>query len=241
MLSVFIPDDLKSFYKLTGRGMYTLAVYNSRRGIITQPAKLLKRLRRLGRLERTLTHELVHWFVDVTFGWRCPMWLNEGLAQWFEGIRASGKLLVTEEGIRALERRWRSGGTSLAQRRQDYLVSLALTTRLINRAGLDHLITALKDLKGVRNIMDLEVNRRSIRNWLFSADLPEHPEDTPEIAVERGSDWDKELAEEMKMLEERGGKVYDFEKYRRKQKGGEETGVTPLPIKDMIKKAKKKK
>ncbi|MFC1654994.1 DUF1566 domain-containing protein, partial [Myxococcota bacterium] len=41
--------------------MYTLAVYNSRRGIITQPAKLLKRLRRLGRLERTLTHELVHW------------------------------------------------------------------------------------------------------------------------------------------------------------------------------------
>ena len=43
------------------------------------------------------------------------------------------------------------------------------------------------------------------------------------------------------MLEERGGKVYDFEKYRRQQKGPEEDGVTPLPIKDMVKKAKKKK
>jgi len=169
------------------------------------------------------------------------MWINEGLAQWFEGLRPSGKLLVSEEGIPTMERRWRSGGTSLVQRRQDYLVSLALTTRLINRAGLDHLIQALKDLKGVSNIMDLEINRRSIRKWLFSADLPEHPEDTPEIAVERGSDWDKQLAEEMKMLEERGGKVYDFEKYRRKQKGGEETSVTPLPIKDMIENAKKKK
>lgn len=243
MLSVFIPDDMKSFYKLTGRGMYTLAVYNSRRGIITQPAKLLKRLRRLGRLERTLTHELVHWFVDVTFGWRCPMWLNEGLAQWFEGMRPSGKLVVTEEGIRALERRWRSGAVSIVQRRQDYLISLALTARLIYRAGRDPLIASLKNLKGIRDIMDLEVNRHSIREWLFSADIKptSEPEPAPDIAVERGSDWDKELAEEMKMLEERGGKVYDFEKYRRKQKGGKETGVTPLPIKDMVKKAKKKK
>ncbi len=241
MLSVFIPDSMKSFNKLTGRGLYTLAVYNSRRGIITQPAKTLKRLRRLGRLERTLTHELVHWFVDITFGWRCPMWLNEGLAQWFEGLRPTGKLLVTEEGIRALELRWRSGGVSLLQRRQDYLASLALTTRLINRAGRDHLITALKDLRGVRDIMDLEVNRHSIREWLFSAELEGEPEPVPEVVVERGSDWDKQLAEEMEMLEERGGKVYDFEKYRRQQKGHEETGVTPLPIKDMLKKAKKKK
>jgi hypothetical protein len=242
MLAVFIPDDMKSFYKLTGRGMYTLAVYNSRRGIITQPAKLLKRLRRLGRLERTLTHELVHWFVDVTFGWRCPMWINEGLAQWFEGLRPSGKLMVTEEGIRALERRWRSRGTSLVQRRQDYLLSVALIARIIRRAGRDPLIAALKNLKGLRDIMDLKVNRHSIRDWLFSADLPEpEPEHEPEIEVARGSEWDKQLAEEMKMLEERGGKVYDFEKYRRQKKGQKEEGVTPLPIKDMIKKAKKGK
>jgi hypothetical protein len=243
MLSVFIPDSMKSFNKLTGRGIYTLAVYNSRRGIITQPAKTLKRLRRLGRLERTLTHELVHWFVDTTFGWRCPMWLNEGLAQWFEGLRPAGKLFISEEGIRALELRWRSGSVSLLQRRQDYLVSLALTTRLINRAGRDHLISALKDLRGVRDIMDLEVNRHSVREWLFSAELKPatEPEPSPDIVVERGSDWDKQLAEEMEMLEERGGKVYDFEKYRRQQKGQEETGVTPLPIKDMLKKAEKKK
>jgi hypothetical protein len=242
MLSVFIPEDLKSFNKLTGRGPYTLAVYNSRRGIITQPAKLLKRLRRLGRLERTLTHELVHWFVDVTFGWRCPMWINEGLAQWFEGIRPSGKLLISEEGVRALELRWRSRGTSLFQRRQDYLSSLALVDRIIRRAGRDPFIEALKNLKGLKNIMDLEVNRHPVRDLLFKADLPEHETgDEPEIAVEHGSEWDKQLAEEMKMIEERGGKVYDFEKYRRRQKDEGETGVTPLPIKDMVKKAKKKK
>lgn len=242
MLSVFIPDDLKSFAKLTGRGPYTLAVYNSRRGIITQPAKLLKRLRRLGRLERTLTHELVHWFVDVTFGWRCPMWINEGLAQWFEGMRPEGKLIISEEGVQALELRWRSGTTSLFQRRQDYLASLALVDRIIRRAGRDPLIEALKDLKDVKNIMDLEVNRHSIRDLLFSADLPEHePEPAPDVVVERGSDWDKALAEEIEMIEEHGGKVYDFEKYRRQQKGQKEEGVTPLPIKDMVKKAKKKK
>jgi len=244
MLSVFIPDDLKSFNKLTGRGPYTLAVYNSRRGIITQPAKMLKRLRRLGRLERTLTHELVHWFVDVTFGWRCPMWINEGLAQWFEGLRPSGKLILSEEGVRALELRWHSRATSLAQRSQDYLASLALVDRIIRRAGRDPLIEALKNLKSVKDIMDLEVNRHSIRDLLFSADLPASgvsQPSAPEVLVERGSDWNKQLAEEMEMLEERGGKVYDFEKYRRQQKGRKEEGVTPLPIKDMVKKAKKKK
>ena len=244
MLSVFIPEDLKSFAKLTGRGPYTLAVYSSRRGIITQPAKLLKRLRRLGRLERTLTHELVHWFVDVTFGWRCPMWINEGLAQWFEGIRPSGKLLISEEGVQALELRWRSARTSLFQRRKDYLTSLALVDRIIRRAGRDPFIEALKNLKGIKNIMDLEVNRHPIRDLLFATDIPASASggsQPPEVIVERGSDWDKQLAEEMKMLEERGGKVYDFEKYRRQQNSGEETGVTPLPIKDMVKKAKKKK
>jgi hypothetical protein len=241
MLSVFIPDDMKSFTKITGRGPYTLAVYNSRRGIITQPAKMLKRLRRLGRLERTLTHELVHWFVDVTFGWRCPMWINEGLAQWFEGLRHSGKLITTEEGVRALELRWHSGGTSLFQRRQDYLASLALVDRIIRRAGRDPFIEALKSLKSVKDIMDLEVNRHTIRDLLFSKDLPDSASaSAPEVVVERGSDWDKQLAEEMEMIEERGGKVYDFEKYRRRQKGQKEEGVTPLPIKDMIKKAKKK-
>jgi hypothetical protein len=239
MLSVFIPEDMKSFAKLTGRGPYTLAVYNSRRGIITQPAKLLKRLRRLGRLERTLTHELVHWFVDVTFGWRCPMWINEGLAQWFEGIRPSGKFVISEEGVAALELRWRSGGTSLAQRRLDYLASLALVDRIIRRAGRDPFIEALKNLKGLRNIMDLEVNRHPIRDLLFKSDVEPEPE--PDVVVERGSDWDKALAEEVEMIEEHGGKVYDFEKYRRRQKGEGETGVTPLPIKDMVKKAKKKK
>ena len=96
--------------------------------------------------------------------------------------------------------------------------------------------------KGVKNIMDLEIGRHFIRELLFSADIHASASASasePDVVVERGSDWDKALAEEMEMIEERGGKVYAFEKYRRQQKGQKEEGVTPLPIKDMVKKAKK--
>lgn len=40
-------------------------------------------------LSRMLTHELVHSFVRQKTLGRCPSWLNEGLAQWFEGRRSN--------------------------------------------------------------------------------------------------------------------------------------------------------
>jgi len=236
MLSVFIPEDMKSFNKLTGRGWYTLAVYSSKKGIITQPAKILKRLRRLGQLKRTLTHELVHWFIDRTVGPSCPMWLNEGLAQWFEGLRPEGKLFVSEGGIREMERRWRYGGVTIAQRRKDYLASLILVARLIRRTGEEPLLQNLKYLRNLKDPLALKVKGHTLRHWLFATDLPDLP-DQPEsnITVQRDKEWEKELAEEIEP------NVHDFEKYRRQQKGQKEEGVTPLPIKDMVKKAKKKK
>jgi hypothetical protein len=236
MLDVFIPEDMKSFNKLTGRGWFTLAVYSSKKGIITQPAKMLKRLRRLGQLKRTLTHELVHWFIDRTVGPSCPVWLNEGLAQWFEGLRPDGKLIVSEAGLREMELRWRYGRITVAQRRQDYLASLLLVTRLIYRVGEEPLLKNLKYLRNLKDPLALKVKGHTLRHWLFAADLPDLP-DQPEsnIAVQRDRDWEKELAEEIEP------KVYDFEKYRREQKDQPDEGVTPLPIKDMVKKAKKKK
>jgi tetratricopeptide (TPR) repeat protein len=40
-------------------------------------------------LSRMLMHELVHSFVRQKTLGRCPTWLNEGLAQWFEGRRSN--------------------------------------------------------------------------------------------------------------------------------------------------------
>jgi len=119
MLQVFIPEDMRSFNRITGRSFFTLAVYSSRRGIITQPGKALRALRSRGKLKQTLTHEMVHFFVHRTIGARCPTWLNEGLAQWYEGIRPRGRMLLTEAGIDALERRWHLRNLSVAPRRSE--------------------------------------------------------------------------------------------------------------------------
>jgi hypothetical protein len=40
-------------------------------------------------LSRTLKHELAHSFVWQKTRGRCPVWLDEGLAQWFEGRRSN--------------------------------------------------------------------------------------------------------------------------------------------------------
>ncbi|MBZ5701902.1 MAG: hypothetical protein LAN84_08640 [Acidobacteriia bacterium] len=40
-------------------------------------------------LSRVLKHELTHSFLDQKTDHRCPTWLNEGLAQWMEGLRSA--------------------------------------------------------------------------------------------------------------------------------------------------------
>lgn len=52
-------------------------------------------------LRRILKHELVHSFVNQKTGGRCPVWLNEGIAQWMEGQRAGGSAHVF---VRAYEK-----------------------------------------------------------------------------------------------------------------------------------------
>jgi hypothetical protein len=236
MLQIYIPEDMKSFHKLTGRSFFTLAVYSSRRGIITQPAKALKGLKTRGKLNRTLTHELTHFVVHHAIGLHCPMWLNEGLAQWFEGLRPCGKILINPASVSMLERRWRSRGVSVAQRRKDYLISLELVGRLIQRVGQAELLAGLKNLRNYRDPLELEVKRRTLREWLFSADLPAVAyEDRSEIQVERYVDWDKQLAEEVGIPKGFKGKVYDFKNPEKDE------GITPLPIDEMLRKAKKKK
>lgn len=240
MLQVFIPEDMRSFNRITGRSFFTLAVYSSRRGVITQPGKALLALRSHRKLKRTLTHELVHFFVHRTIGPRCPTWLNEGLAQWYEGIRPRGRMLLTEAGIGTLERRWHTRSLSVAQRRSDYRTSLELVARLMYRVGEKKLLAALPGLRRMRDPLALEARGRTLRAWLFSADAPPIAwEDEGGIQVERGVEWTNQIAEELGKPVElpAGAKVYDFEAARK----AEGRGVTPLPLDRMMKKSRESK
>jgi hypothetical protein len=56
-------------------------------------------------LRRILKHELAHSFINQKTRGRCPVWLNEGIAQWTEGMRAGDSAHVfirAYEGRRAL-------------------------------------------------------------------------------------------------------------------------------------------
>jgi hypothetical protein len=237
LLKLFIPENMKSFTKRTGRGRYTLAVYSHRVGIITQPAQTLEKLRDRKKLEGTITHELTHFLIHKVVGGYCPKWIHEGLAQWFQGRRCRGRIFMTEEAIHKLEMRWRTHNVPHMQRSKDYYISLALVTRLIERAGQEAVLESLKEIPEYNNVMELPIGKRTLREWLYSADTPDEAktdaDEVPGFAVERGSDWDKQLGEEV-TLNERDGKVIDFS-------NPHEGEVTPLPLKEMLKKARQKK
>jgi hypothetical protein len=94
------------------------------------------------RLSSTLMHELVHSFVYLKTRGRCPVWLNEGLAQWFQGRRSeqtAGALVQLAADSRyvslaAFEGYWSnldSGAAAYA-----YAVSLAAVEYLISQNGM---------------------------------------------------------------------------------------------------------
>jgi hypothetical protein len=238
LVGLFIPEDMKSFTKRTGRGKHTLAVFNARYGIITQPAQTLQMLKNTKRLEETITHELTHYFVHRVAGPSCPIWLHEGLAQWFQGLRIKSRLYYNEEFIQNLEARFRMGGLPIQQVAMNYRAALVLVTKIIRRAGQDELIAALPSVGKHRNVLDIEIGNRTMREWLFSADPPEEElvakaSGKPAgFEVVRGEEWIETLAEEVG-LTDRQGKVIRFADPTQ----GRDGKVTPLPLNEMMKRA----
>ena len=110
------------------------------------------------------------------------------------------------------------------------------------RIGQDELLENLREFRGLSDPLLFEIKGRSLRELLFSSEVSDmaYAEASSQIEVERGVEWDKELAEEVGNIEETGGKVYDFTKPQ-KEDENEGDGVTKLPLKDMLKKARKKK
>ncbi len=234
-VGLLITENMESFSKRTGRGPHTLAVFSSRYGIITQPAQTLQRLRDHKRLERTITHELTHFFIHKVAGITCPSWLHEGLAQWFEGLRSRRSIMMSADEILKLELRWHLPGISLRQRSLDYQISLMLVAKIIRRAGQAALIDSLKDIPAQRDKLDLPVAGRSIREWLLSADAPAAEKDAaPDGGFEivRGEEWQEQLREEV-TLSDKDGKVIRFG-------DRQDENTSPLPLKEMLKKAKRK-
>ena len=93
-------------------------------------------------LSRMLMHELVHSFVQQKTLGRCPTWLNEGLAQWFEGRRsnrtAAGLAAAFDKGqyipLQHLEGSWdqMSGPTAEFA----YAWSLAAVEYIMGNSGM---------------------------------------------------------------------------------------------------------
>ncbi len=236
MVRLMIPESMESFHKMTGKGKYTLAVFSPRIGIVTQPAKTLQSLHDTKRLEQTLTHELTHFFIFKVAGFGVPSWLHEGLAQWFEGLHPKQGIIMSTDDIMKMEVRFHMPNIPIAQRSRDYEISLMLVAKIIRRAGRDKLIESLRDIHEYPDALDLPVAGRTIRQWLLSADEPVADEDgaqESQLEILRGEDWKKRLEEEF----DQGG-----DNARTRGFDGQDEGeISPLPIEQLLKKAKQKK
>jgi hypothetical protein len=94
-------------------------------------------------LSRTLKHELAHSFIYQKTRGRCPVWLNEGIAQWFEGARAgdhAGEFVTIYDQrkfampLAALEGSWL--GFSTDQALAAYAWGLSVTEYIISTYGM---------------------------------------------------------------------------------------------------------
>ena len=100
------------------------------------------------RFERVLTHEITHALVHEKTGLNCPRWLNEGLAEYYEGAR--------------LARRWPAVGGG-------DLTSLAEADSLQNNPGLYY----VRSLARVEFLMERYSSLRVMRLLSALAQSPD--------------------------------------------------------------------
>jgi len=93
-------------------------------------------------LSRVLRHELAHSFIQMKTGGKCPVWLNEGIAQWLEGQRSGeyAALLVTayerkaSVPLKVLEGSWMNLPDQMAG--YSYSWSLGVVEYIIATSGM---------------------------------------------------------------------------------------------------------
>ena len=100
-----------------------------------------------GELARVLKHELTHSFVGQKTGGRCPVWLQEGIAQYMEGkrsrVNAGGLTAAYEQhmevSLLSYESSWLNMPKDAAS--NAYAWSLAVVESIITKNGVDDLGT----------------------------------------------------------------------------------------------------
>jgi len=120
-------------------------------------------------LRRILKHELAHSFINQKTRGRCPVWLNEGIAQWTEGVRAGDSAYVfirAYEGRRALPLDALEGSfMNLSSNAAEvaYAWSLAVVEYIVRTYGtsdieriLDRLSTEGSPEAAVRSVMRMD-------------------------------------------------------------------------------------
>jgi tetratricopeptide (TPR) repeat protein len=140
----------QAYFDITGSPAWAGAVNDGR---IRVPVQGLTSV--TAELGRTLKHELVHSFIAQKTRGRCPTWLHEGLAQWFEGKRGDPELaawllsMVAEGGMPSLslmEGSWMNLPAPVV--RSFYFSSLLAVEYLVQRHGIGDLERLLSRLAG---------------------------------------------------------------------------------------------
>jgi hypothetical protein len=96
-------------------------------------------------LARVLKHELTHSFVGQKTGGRCPVWLQEGIAQYMEGKRSRNVAAALssayehnmEFSLASYETSWMNLSRDTAA--TAYAWSLAVVETIVNVDGMDDL------------------------------------------------------------------------------------------------------
>jgi hypothetical protein len=154
--------------------------------------------------------------VRRSVGRRCPTWLNEGLAQYYEGRLAKGDMPANEKELMSLEARWHDASTPIVQKRVDYRQSLALVCLLMERVGEKALLEMVRKLRRTRKILEADIDGRSLSMWLFR-------------------DRDK-TAEQNSIEVEHGHGM----RSGRPPANKDSSGMSKLPLSEMLRRAKQK-
>jgi len=130
---VLYPE--KDFFDSTRSPAWVGAIYD---GKINMPVGGV--VNRTGELERVLFHDYTHALVFRLSRGRAPVWLNEGLAQYEEGVRRPGfaaraRALVAEGGmpLRAMQGSFMNMAPEKASKA--YGLSLSVTAFIIDEFG----------------------------------------------------------------------------------------------------------